>query len=132
MIKRIEWSESFAVGEDQLDADHRQSVALINQFVDGVLAKKSRAELAALLQALLRLTRDHFQRENQLLENIKGLDKNHIAEHDNLFADLEKLSRQFEAGGAVPSPEAVAEEVKTWFFNHTVKFDAKLKGYLGG
>lgn len=137
----LSWNESFAVGYEELDRQHRRLIDAIND-VDSVLRQeKGPDELARVLGALRECAVGHIRRENALLWEIKsgrfeslhvGLPPphflkamaesafdEHMAAHDDLLARLDAI-----IGGP---REALYDSLKSWFVDHAIKHDLPLK-----
>jgi hemerythrin len=139
--RTLSWSDSFAVGHAELDAQHRGLVKAINR-VDAALGRKQgREQLAKALTALREKALRHVRDENALLWDIKSgrydapdgwlqvpgflqamaasaLDR-HMAAHYALLAQLEAI---------IAGPrEALSDSLKKWFVDHAVKHDLPMK-----
>ena len=131
MIDLIRWNKVFTVGLPELDADHRESIRLINQYIEGVNARKGREELSPILADLAKLTRDHFERENRIIDEYDVDNKDHVKEHDGLIAKLESITGDLHKGDDAAVLSRTAERLKAWFVDHAVAFDSKIKGFFG-
>ncbi len=131
MIHSIRWNKAFSVGVPELDDDHRESIRLINQFIDGVNTQKSRDDLSPILVDLVKLTREHFDRENRIIDEYDVDNKVHVREHDELMSKLKTITGDFHKGAdAAPLPQE-AERLKAWFIDHVVALDSRIKGFIG-
>jgi len=137
----LAWSDSFAVGHDELDAQHRGLVDAINAVEAAVRQRQGPAPLSRALTALREAAAEHIRRENALLweigtgthEALKGRARTphflkamaeaafeeHVAKHDELLARLDAI--------LVGPAEALTEALKTWFVDHAIKHDLHLK-----
>ena len=141
MREALPWSESFAVGHEGLDAEHRHLVKLINEIDAVVRSKKNPENLVNLVKVLHRVAVEHIRHENTILweiqtGNYKPLQKRpqsqrflrimakaafdeHIAEHDELLARLATI---------VSGPAStLCDELKAWFVDHVHSYEADLK-----
>lgn len=140
--KTLSWKESYAVGHDGLDAEHRQMLTTINGICDACTGGQPARSIYALLTTLERETLAHLEHENVIMREIfastkKGMDADvkamtrrmiagHVAEHERNLSDLRKIMR---AARTEPDCRAahICAEIKQWFFDHAVKYDAHLK-----
>ncbi len=145
---RLHWNETFAVGHDELDADHRRLIEAINQLCTTVEDDHGSEQLRAQMEAFKLLAEDHFKRENAVLRNISGgvkddeperrhkrahlkvmsdaaLEK-HIAEHGRAFARLERILA-LHSNGTASAAATLCADLTDWFIKHAVKYDAHLK-----
>jgi hypothetical protein len=65
----LPWSESFAVGDEELDAEHHCVLALIDQICLTCEAKPEASVLTLLREPQL-ITKKHLEREEALLQEI--------------------------------------------------------------
>lgn len=131
MILSISWNKAFSVGVPELDADHRESIRLINQFIDGVNTQKSRDDLSPILVDLVKLTREHFDRENRIIDEYDIDNKVHIREREELMAKLKTITGDFRKGADAAALSQAAERLKAWFIDHVVACDSRIKGFFG-
>lgn len=141
MSRTLLWNENFAIGQAELDAQHRRLVDLINGIDAAVRSDTSLDQLPVLLRVLRAATEEHIRQEDALLWEIRSgtyaplqgwprtrhfikalaataFDQ-HMAEHATLLPRLDAL-----AAGAV---DTVCDALKAWFVDHAVKHDSYLK-----
>jgi len=141
MARGLPWSENFAVGQAQLDAQHRRLVELINEIDRTIHCQKDLGKLPALLKTLREETEEHIRHENALLWEIKSgafaplqgrpqtphylkslaeaAFDDHMAEHATLLARLDAI---------VLGPiQSLCDPLKAWFVDHAIKHDSHLK-----
>lgn len=144
----LPWSEAFIVGHAGLDADHRHLVRAINEVCAAARANRRPRQLRSLLGALKLATESHLEREDAILREISDGVKRaqperrvkraylkamsdtaleeHLAEHREALAKLASITRacHSQGGGAGSS---LCVDLKDWFLEHAVKYDAHLK-----
>lgn len=76
----IEWVESYSVGVDQLDADHKRLIDIINRIDAAQAASRS---ISWAIGELADYARYHFEREEKMMQ-------------DAAYSDLEKHQRRHE------------------------------------
>ncbi len=138
--QRLSWSDSFAVGHRELDAQHRSLVDAINDVEVALRDTRHPERLAGSLRALREKALRHISVENALLLEIKSgshephgrfqaphflqpmaesaLDQ-HMAKHGELLARLDAII-------AGPRDE-LYESLKSWFVDHAITHDLPLK-----
>ena len=78
MIEPFPWSDAFAVGDDDLDDEHRHIVGLINAICINILAEKRERRLP-LLRELQVISKTHFRNEEALLAEVASeIDQHHL------------------------------------------------------
>ena len=80
----LEWKESYSVGIEQFDADHKKLIEIINRVVK---ADEAGGPVQWVLQELDNYARDHFQAEEERMTaaGYPGLEeyrKEHMAFHE--------------------------------------------------
>jgi hemerythrin len=127
MSDYLVWRDDWLIGIDELDADHKEIVRLINRLADPsedspVLQRLE--DLAVHLQA-------HFEREERFLDRIHYPERAaHANEHAMELAEFTLHKRDLTASGAAVMDEASLAGIKTWFFNHAVARDQLFADYF--
>jgi hemerythrin len=141
----IPWSESFMVGHKELDAEHYQLIEAINKICAAVQAKQTPNQLKPLLIALELATEDHFKHENSIMREISNRAKSsktknlaelqvmsetvinkHIIEHAQSRSKLESIIHTY-LSGAAKAESTLNNNLKSWFLDHAIEYDAPLK-----
>lgn len=132
----IFWRPQFRIGHDDIDADHRYLILLINT-VELVLRFPDDPRNVELALAELRhYAEHHFEREEriQIAYGYIHLDQ-HKHEHRQLLAELDILARQVHAtladpDGGVEGVKAQSAEItaflRKWLVDHVMKADMQL------
>ena len=145
MPTQLTWHEGWALGIEDLDADHREMLRLLNLLFtagytsDGVPATPAAGSLApgadplevlARLDAVLKHLRAHFEREEAFLERI-GYPQlaEHSGEHALEKAELAELRRDLVNRQPPCLDEESAAAIKRWFFNHVIAEDQRYAAY---
>ncbi len=122
----FEWNDALKVGNQLIDQDHFELVTLVNELHQAVQEGKSTDALAKILQALLNYTREHFQREELLMEHIAYADiESHKAMHQKLLDQVLVLQDAFERGRSEVASNT-AELLRYWLTHHIMRTDKKL------
>ena len=117
-------------------------VAAINEICEACQAGKPKEVLYALLKALERETLAHLEHENMVMREIftdqkRGMGNDvkamtrrmiagHVAEHERNLSELRVIMRTARAEPDCGA-EHICAELKKWFLDHAVKYDADLK-----
>jgi len=142
MVDPFPWSEAFAVGDADLDEEHRCIVGLVNQIC-AEAGTGRHAKAMSLLSELQFVAEAHFRHEEGLLHRIESeIEQQHlrtvihnaIEEHARAHRlGLDALVRLVERARAARSCEgsaAVCHELKSWFVEHAVGEEAQVKTIL--
>ncbi len=120
-MKKVEWSEEFAIGINVIDSQHHRIIDYINELID-IKEKGEDDKVAYILESLVDYTISHFAFEEALMEE---------AEYDSLsvhktthvaFADrINGLQKRNNEGANVS--EELASLLQTWLINHIMSDD---------
>ncbi len=134
-MEAMEWKPSYSVGVDELDADHKRLIDIINRVEQ---AGEDDAPLQWVLHELADYTQGHFRREMVRLEVSDYPDlENHKGEHDAFVEWLRVLETTLGAtltGTPVSQSgiaAAVANYLKLWLADHILVTDMGYREYLG-
>ncbi|MGA7981719.1 MAG: hemerythrin domain-containing protein [Chromatiaceae bacterium] len=145
MSALLVWRDSWLLGIDELDADHREMVRLLNDLCDGAgpdpgatppaidgdsTSGGSRPSLEDRLTGAVAHLRAHFEREERFLATIgyPGIEE-HRREHSLQMAEFVDLQRVVAAVEADHLGEEAAEGIKRWFFNHVIAEDLRFADF---
>ena len=134
----ITWREQMSVGIKEIDDDHRQLIAVINDFN---FASESRSgqldegNMRVILAKLQRYAREHFDREEklQLGSNYSGYAENK-KQHEVLTRQLDEFVHLYADGKLGPAKSATTlmnKFLNRWLVDHILKVDLKMRG-MGG
>lgn len=129
MNMKIVWDTSFETGIDEVDAQHRRLVEIINSLAEGI-ARASMTDLHGVLSQLKDYAQYHFRTEEGIMEAqaYPGLE-DHRAEH-RAFVDQILL---FDLDVILAS-EGLAWEMfhflRGWLTNHILVVDRRFSASL--
>jgi len=135
----IPWRDSFAIGHEEMDRQHRQLADTIND-IHGAAAAQDEAQVGHLIKALKLAAQEHFREEDAILwQMVTGTFKRrssralprprsamthtafqkHTTEHTELLTALDNIARE--------PLESMIDRLKFWFVDHIVRQDSHLK-----
>ena len=115
----MEWSESLELGVPMIDADHQESIALANAARD---ADDSR--FAERFEAFAEHLREHFERENALMEQHAFFAAHcHQEEHDRVLAEVDDMLARLRRGSPADARAYVRDGFPVWFQTHHATMD---------
>ncbi len=128
---RVEWREEFSLGIVPIDDDHKRLIRIINRAYTLAENGASHGALADILSELLVYTREHFRREERLMEicGYPGL-ANHCQVHQLLTKQVKDKHRDFERG-CLSIQELVAF-LTNWLIDHIQGMDQAIVPYCKG
>lgn len=119
----LPWSDSFAVGLPELDADHREMVTQINAVCDAYRAQQP-AHALQIMESLADLTADHFMREAAVLAEVGETGPSALNDRLELLTRL----RQRAATADGDAARAVfCTDLIDWFLRQVIGQDAAIK-----
>jgi hemerythrin len=126
----IEWKDSYSIGIEHLDNQHRELVRQINILHDAMTVGKGKEALNEILIALIDYTATHFKSEEELFDQYNFPDsEKHIAEHSNFVKEVLSFKENFDKGRLMLSIE-VMTFLKNWLTNHILGSDMGYKPFL--
>jgi hemerythrin len=122
---RIEWNQSYLIGEPDIDRQHKHLFELINQ----VDANDDFETLRALMMQVYKHTREHFELEEAVMRNHNVPDvQAHTGYHNQLLGQLNEISAGF--GKGLADKAALVELMSDWALRHIAGSDAVIKRYI--
>lgn len=126
----ITWDDSFLVGVEAFDNDHKYLVKLINNLHSGFMAGFGVSEMTYILDDLVRYTNVHFKREEDLMKKHSYPDyEQHRAAHAELVNKVMGFQAQLKSGKKIFSLELMSF-LKDWLLNHILKTDKRYGAFF--
>ncbi len=115
----ITWSNELKRGIGFQDEDHEEAVKIMN-----AMQNCSDEELPALYDQLHSHTKEHLERENELMVRINFFAiAIHKDEHDRVLTEMQKFKDKLDAGEIAEVRKYVEETMPEWFINHLNTMD---------
>ena len=126
------WSDSFAVGIPQIDAQHKQLFEIISDLHEAMKNRRSSLIMEQTLNKLVDYTVKHFGTEEALLRtrNYSEL-LQHKVIHEQFTARIKKFQEQHQAGAALINIELM-EMLQKWLVGQIQGTDMKYVRELSG
>jgi hemerythrin len=128
----IAWKDSYDIGVEKIDCQHRQLLAKLNEFFEACSNQQGRDKIMETLQFLKEYTIEHFGSEEELMGEI---DFPELAEHRKTHADFVKTVLELEEtinakGVSVLSTIKLNRTLTDWLVNHINKCDKLIGEYM--
>ncbi|MDH3236289.1 MAG: bacteriohemerythrin [Alphaproteobacteria bacterium] len=126
----IDWKQEFSVGIDDVDHEHQEMVALINELYgrlkEGEVTKESVSGFLGEIHAKISA---HFALEEHIMQQAR-YDRfvEHKADHDQLLDDIGDIMERYEADRYFKYEDVLSEHLHDWFTVHFRTHDARLHG----
>jgi hemerythrin len=126
----IKWRESFNVGVDQFDQEHRKILELINGMFEAIRDKKDKESVVRICKETLSYTEYHFTNEEKALQEVDYPDlEEQLAEHARLRSEAERFQMLINDD----APKGATEFylfLREWLIDHILVCDKKYGPYF--
>ncbi len=125
----VEWTNNLSIRVPEMDQQHQQLVAMLNEYHDAAKAGKGHEALNALMNRLVDYTKTHLNNEERFLESIDyAFINSHKTEHRRLTEQVLELKIQFDSGDLSTGPKLL-DLLRDWLVNHIRKVDRMYGDY---
>lgn len=129
----IEWRSEFETGITEVDHEHRELVAMINDLHRQIDARAPKEAVESFLGEVLTRIAAHFALEEAVMRGRRYDEYDvHKADHEQLLDDLRDIMDAHHAGRSADSAGDLRRAVQEWFVEHFKTRDARLHRALGG
>lgn len=98
-LVRIVWRDSFNVGHNVIDMQHRRLFVLGNEIINAILAKCPQEDIELLMHELVEDIETHFQSEEEIMEQHEApLSESHKSIHSELLRKIKSYEERFHCG----------------------------------
>ena len=126
----LTWKDSYSVGIESIDKDHKKLLHLINNLQTEVDYKTDKLHEKQTLDDVVDYTHYHFDREEGLMEDNGYPDfVAHKAEHKEMIEKVNEFVLEFETDEE-DSLEGLLAYLKSWLINHINGTDQKYSEFL--
>lgn len=124
------FSDKYSVSITSMDSDHAKIFEFINRVHGGIKNQLPMEKLGAPINELALFTKEHFEREEQLLaaNSYPGLPE-HQAIHLKLLERLEDYRNKIKIGGEL-NPVDLLVFLKDWLQTHILGYDKLYEAFL--
>lgn len=130
----IMWRRQLSVGQPSIDEDHKHLIEYLNQLDTALTARVFQAQrVAIILVKLLEYTREHFAREEKIMEMVKypKLD-DHRRQHVEGVRAISDLSNVFAKAPTHENAERIYTFTAEWLVRHIIMQDTQITPYVRG
>ncbi|MBK9576306.1 MAG: hemerythrin family protein [Fibrobacteres bacterium] len=122
---RLDWNETFSIGEPLLDAQHRELFDIANSLPEN----NDRAQVRACVMRLFRYTREHFAAEEDFMRSVGYPDlQQHTRIHEKLIEQLAVISQ--EPLGTTAADLSFKKFVLHWLTDHILICDKAVQKFV--
>lgn len=130
----IDWKPEFSVGIDDVDQEHQELIALINEVYESLKRKDvTKSQVTDGLGEIHARIAAHFALEEYIMQQAR-YDRltEHKADHDLLLGDIVDIIERYEADAYFKYEEVLSEHLRDWFTVHFQTHDARLHALFSG
>lgn len=124
----IDWKPEFSVGIDDVDQEHQELIALINEVYESLKREDvTKSQVTDGLGEIHARIAAHFALEEYIMQQAR-YDRlaEHKADHDLLLGDIVDIIERYEADAYFKFNEVLSEHLRDWFTVHFQTHDARL------
>jgi hemerythrin-like metal-binding protein len=126
----LTWKDSYSVGVQALDDDHKRLLHLINNLYTAANYRTDMAFERQALNEVIDYTKTHFAREEELMRANEYPDfEPHKRQHEAMIAKVNELMARYEQDrdGTV---EELLKYLREWLIQHILGTDQGYRGHL--
>jgi hemerythrin len=122
---RIEWRDSYKIGNAEIDAQHQEWFGKINGFLEAT----DQDSLVLCEMSMYQYTRVHFRHEETLMRSLKypGMG-DHVAKHNEMLSHLNAISEQI--ANFTLDRKKWKDFLSDWLLNHIATIDTQLAEFI--
>lgn len=125
-MKKIEWNDSYSVGDDELDKQHERLIAIINELIGKVDSECQQENFMQELLDMVTYSEDHFTFEEMKLSSVDYPDiESQIKDHRQYRSEVARIieSETKDFG-------QIMRFIIEWWMEHILVEDMKYKSYF--
>ena len=131
-MTEIKWDDSFSVGIDLIDEQHKMLIQKIKDLSDAVAASRGLEKILQTLEFMINYTEFHFGTEEKQMTDLGYPEiEDHKQKHKEFVSTLNHMVEDFEEDGAT---EALSTSINTylmnWLIKHIKSIDCRFGGFL--
>ena len=119
----IQWNEEMSVHNEEIDAQHKKLIFILNNLQVAVAERQNREVLSKIIEELLDYTQYHFSTEEKHLHLLEPkLAVKHKQEHDYFVGKIKEFKDGYKSGRLLLSLD-VLDFLNDWLVNHIMGID---------
>ena len=127
----IQWRDDFEIGIDEIDHEHEELIALINEAHKALEDAYEPAAIEAFFGEIYARISAHFALEESVMRGLRYDDYDaHKAEHEDLLEDIRDIMDGYERGDYARYQDLLAAHLEAWFTEHFKTKDARLHRFV--
>lgn len=136
-MTRFEWKPEYSVGDQVIDTQHAELIAIINELADQLHEAEAPAivEARAVFDHLAHYVTAHFAYEEERIADAGYPEDRiveHQAEHNAMLRKVQEFEQVFESGDAEVLQQMMPFLYGEWLIHHICGTDKDYMPYLAG
>jgi hemerythrin len=124
---QIEWDDSFLIGIEELDFEHKVLINDINRLHLELARQDEKSEIEKCLGDIYARMQAHFALEEHVMkEHQYRFFDEHKREHERLLDSYSEYMMQILNNSAVTSSNSIEDTLRRWVLNHIFNSDKKM------
>lgn len=125
-MRVIQWQDSYKIGHDAIDKQHRKLVSMIASLQQAVNSDNADEATSQTLKELVDYTQYHFRDEEKLMREIGYSDiEHHKYLHRQMLEQVIQILTDIKSGKPFDAPDLV-NYLTHWLTDHIVVEDGKI------
>jgi len=125
----MRWNESFSVGVDEIDSQHRKLVEMLGNLLEEMKSGRGKAVMAKTIEEMLDYAKEHFATEDKYMKLYKYPESNsHRREHEK-FVETARSFYESYVNGSLTAIDLM-NFLKNWLVEHILGSDKKLGKFV--
>lgn len=126
----IVWRETYSVGIQKIDDQHKVLISIINELYEAHKQGTSQTVIVEVLEKLINYTNYHFSMEEDLFTQYDyPQQKDHVDEHKYFVGQVADLKQESRKGNLLLSLKTI-DFLKDWTINHILGTDMDFSSFL--
>jgi hemerythrin len=123
------WKESYNLGIEEIDHQHRVLVNLINRLYESFMKREEKENMHNILKEMLDYAHYHFETEEKLFQQIAfPIAAEHIKLHNDFEARTIEFRHRFRQGNTITS--MLMKFLRDWLTSHILKADREYADFI--
>jgi hemerythrin len=123
----FEWNDSFLIGIEELDHEHKVLIDDINKLHDEMVGNEEKLKIQEYLGEIYVHMQAHFALEEHVMKkNDYPFYDEHKREHEQFLEDYTECMVQFLNGADISAKDPIEECLKQWIVEHITTSDKKM------
>jgi hemerythrin-like metal-binding protein len=127
----IAWSEHLTVGVAEMDDEHRQFIARVNEVNKAIVEAEDKETVTRAMELMLKEAAHHFRHEEEVLARWEYPETAaHIAKHAQLTEQFKRVMKEFAESDISFVWAAKGLHLKQLLVEHLLREDIKYREFL--